>query len=102
MASVVARHFGVSETSLFDRRSDHSTLKARQAAIYVARKWKRFDFGLIGSVLGERTAVSASQAFRRMEERCSEPEFASRIDAALKELSSYAKELALQKDPIDG
>ncbi len=66
VAQHVAKYFDVSAESLFDRRSDNNTLKARQAAVYVAREWGGFDFSTIGKTLGDRTYVSATQAYRRI------------------------------------
>jgi hypothetical protein len=93
-ASVVARSFGVNGQSLLNRRSNSDELKARQAAIFVVRKWKKFEFSLIGRVLGERTPVSAAQAYRRIEDRYkAEPEYARVIDAALHELNTWEQGL---------
>ena len=93
-ASVVAAKFRVPSQALLGRRSNADELKARQAAIFVVRKWKRFEFKLIGNVLGQRTAVSAAQAFKRIEDRCkTDPDFGSLIDSALEELAGWEKGL---------
>jgi hypothetical protein len=90
-ARVVARIFGVNPESLQNRHSNREESTARQAAIYVVRKWKRVEYRLIGKVLGGRTQVGAQQAFSNIEQRCRlDAAFAALIQRALAELDTVS------------